>query len=197
MALLLFCLLFVIRRGRTPARARKNRMASHHPSPATSTLTTGHRVGSAAVPRRLSTNPRRCFLSSARKPAAGGSPTAGADTEAPSSRSENAVLKAAWYGSELLGIAASLFRPPPSSPEEGSDADAEGGAVGSLDHAGVVEAIKDDFARSYFVTGMENLSDELTDDHSLVALTNHLFLCFRWFRRESDAESLRGGLRVC
>ncbi|KAF8702550.1 hypothetical protein HU200_032934 [Digitaria exilis] len=131
-------------------------MASHHPSPATSTLTTGHRVGSATVfHRRRETVPRSRLLSRARKPVSGGSPAAGAeDTGTSSSRSENAVLKAAWYGSELLGIAASLFRPPPT--EVGSDGEAEGGggaAGSSLDRAGVVEAIKDDFARSYFVTG--------------------------------------------
>ncbi|RLM66249.1 uncharacterized protein C2845_PM16G17420 [Panicum miliaceum] len=129
-------------------------MALRHSSPATSTLTTGHHGRSAAavvVLRQPTTDPRSRFLLRARKPAAG-SPAAGADTEA-SSRSENAVLKAAWYGSELLGIAASLLRPAPSSPEEGAAGDAEGGEAGALDRAGVVEAIKDDFARSYFVTG--------------------------------------------
>jgi hypothetical protein len=98
----------------------------------------------------------------ARKPSAG-SPAAGADTET-SSRSENAVLKAAWYGSELLGIAASLLRPAPSSTEGEAGGDAEGGAAGALDRAGVVEAIKEDFARSYFVTGLKLLG--WTDERS-------------------------------
>jgi hypothetical protein len=100
----------------------------------------------------------------AQKPAAG-SRGAGAETTSSSSRSENAVLKAAWYGSELLGIAASLFRPapppPPSSPEgdAAGGGDVEGGAAAGtvLDRAGVVEAVKADFARSYFVTGLSLL----------------------------------------
>ncbi|XP_039773633.1 uncharacterized protein LOC120641528 isoform X1 [Panicum virgatum] len=124
-----------------------------HSTPTTSTLTTSHhgRSAAAAVLRRPTTASGSRFLLRARKPAAG-SPAAGADTETPS-RSENAVLKAAWYGSELLGIAASLLRPAPSSPEGEAGGDAEGGAAGALDRAGVVEAIKEDFARSYFVTG--------------------------------------------
>ncbi|KAG6466771.1 hypothetical protein ZIOFF_075421 [Zingiber officinale] len=67
------------------------------------------------------------------------------------SKSENVVLKLAWYGSELLGIAASLFRPsPPTAPAEEISA----GAIGLLTgRAQVAEAIKEDFARSYFVTG--------------------------------------------
>jgi hypothetical protein len=102
----------------------------------------------------------------AQKPDAG-SRGAGAETatSSSSSRSENAVLKAAWYGSELLGIAASLLRPAPSSPQEGDaggggDAEGEAAAVAGaldLDHAGVAEAIKADFARSYFVTGLNLL----------------------------------------
>ncbi|KAJ8450256.1 hypothetical protein Cgig2_033450 [Carnegiea gigantea] len=65
---------------------------------------------------------------------------------------ENVVLKIAWYASELLGIAASLFRSSPSgSIEEGSDLSGDGS--GPLDRAVVVETIKQDFQRSYFVTG--------------------------------------------
>ncbi|XP_062226528.1 uncharacterized protein LOC133924822 isoform X2 [Phragmites australis] len=125
-------------------------MALHHTSPASSALTTGRHGRSAAVVlRRPMADCRSRFRVHAQKPAR--SPGAGAETET-SSRSENAVLKAAWYGSELLGIAASFFRPSPS-PEGGADGDVEGGAAGSLDRTGVVEAIKEDFARSYFVTG--------------------------------------------
>ncbi|RCV35061.1 hypothetical protein SETIT_7G208800v2 [Setaria italica] len=129
-------------------------MALHHSGPATSALTTGHRGSSAAataVLLRPTTESRSRLRLHARKPAAE-SRAAGADTDT-SSRSENAVLKAAWYGSELLGIAASLLRPAPSSTEGDAGGDAKGGAAVSLDHAGVVEAIKDDFERSYFVTG--------------------------------------------
>ncbi|WVZ86834.1 hypothetical protein U9M48_033558 [Paspalum notatum var. saurae] len=129
-------------------------MALHHAGPASSTLATGHHGRSfALVPRRPTTgsrsHPRGVH---AQKPAAGGSRAAGAEAEAASSRSENAVLKAAWYGSELLGIAASLLRPAPSSAEEG-DVAAAAAAAAALDRAGVVEAIKEDFARSYFVSG--------------------------------------------
>ncbi|KAF3340359.1 hypothetical protein FCM35_KLT16130 [Carex littledalei] len=70
-----------------------------------------------------------------------------------SSQSENAVLKVAWYGSELLGIVASFFRPGSSgqmSEESTRDDDEESECVG---RAQVVEAIKEDFERSYFVTG--------------------------------------------
>ncbi|CAN6240587.1 unnamed protein product [Urochloa humidicola] len=125
-------------------------MALQHSSPSTATLTTGHhgRRAAGVFLRRPAAESRSRFRLHARKPAAG-SPAAGADTEA-SSSSENAVLKAAWYGSELLGIAASLLRP---APEGVAGGDAEGDAAGALDSGGVVEAIKEDFARSYFVTG--------------------------------------------
>ncbi|RZS01979.1 hypothetical protein BHM03_00031944 [Ensete ventricosum] len=70
------------------------------------------------------------------------------------SKSENAVLRLAWYGSELLGIAASFFRPSPSAaPSEELRADGSGFATG---RAEVAEAIKEDFARSYFVTAYED-----------------------------------------
>ncbi|XP_020261836.1 uncharacterized protein LOC109837872 [Asparagus officinalis] len=70
--------------------------------------------------------------------------------------SENAVLRAAWYGSEILGIVASFFRsaPPPSSsatPE--IEIETEEGLGSVAGRAQVVEAIKQDFDRSYFVTG--------------------------------------------
>lgn len=143
-------------------------MALQHASPASSTLTAGHHGrSSAAVLRRPLTDSssRLRVHAQSQKPAAG-SRGAGAETTAtPSSGSENAVLKAAWYGSELLGIAASLFRP--ASPEEGagSGGDVEGGAAaGALDRAAVVEAVKADFARSYFVTGLNLLRWTLAND---------------------------------
>ena len=134
-------------------------MALQHAGPASSTLTTGrHGRSAAAVLRRPPAGSRSRLRAHAQKPDAG-SRGAGAETatSSSSSRSENAVLKAAWYGSELLGIAASLLRPAPSSPQEGDaggggDAEGEAAAVAGaldLDHAGVAEAIKADFARSY------------------------------------------------
>ncbi|KAF5946282.1 hypothetical protein HYC85_016510 [Camellia sinensis] len=71
------------------------------------------------------------------------------------SEPKNVLLKMAWYGSELLGIAASFVRSPPSNVEGSS-----GGVVelavdglGTLDRNVVVDTIKEDFQRSYFVTG--------------------------------------------
>eukprot|EP00262_Sarcandra_glabra_P010533 TRINITY_DN25823_c0_g1_i1.p1 TRINITY_DN25823_c0_g1~~TRINITY_DN25823_c0_g1_i1.p1 ORF type:complete len:240 (+),score=24.68 TRINITY_DN25823_c0_g1_i1:74-793(+) len=75
------------------------------------------------------------------------------------SKSDNALLKLAWYGSELLGIAASIFR---SSPSTAGAPDRElglaGDGSGAIDRAQVVETIKEDFQRSYFVTGNLTLS---------------------------------------
>ncbi|KAL1329061.1 hypothetical protein HN51_046218 [Arachis hypogaea] len=58
----------------------------------------------------------------------------------------NALLKVAWYGSELLGIAASALKP--SSNEKAPQRLLE-----SIDRDAVVDTIKQDFQRSYFVTG--------------------------------------------
>lgn len=111
-------------------------------------------LGSGGVPRRRSPPEPRGVRRCAAKP---GEPEgAGAG-----SRPENAVLRAAWYGSELLGIAASLFRPPPpppppEAPQELDDTgDGDGFGLGTMSRARVIEAIKDDFERSYFVTGFE------------------------------------------
>ncbi|KAL8263473.1 hypothetical protein R6Q59_021603 [Mikania micrantha] len=56
----------------------------------------------------------------------------------------NLLLKTAWYGSELLGIAASFFRSPEKLVER---------EVAEVDREIIVEIIKGDFQRSYFVTG--------------------------------------------
>ncbi|XP_077248238.1 nuclear transport factor 2 (NTF2) family protein isoform X2 [Tasmannia lanceolata] len=68
------------------------------------------------------------------------------------SQSNNLLLKMAWYSSELLGIAASVLRPPPRSSDREVEVSVDDGS-GVLDRAQVVEAIKEDFQRSYFVTG--------------------------------------------
>lgn len=67
---------------------------------------------------------------------------------------ENVLLKVAWYGSELLGIAASYLRSP-SKVEEAAQKDLKLALDGSgaVDRTAVVQTIKDDFERSYFVTG--------------------------------------------
>nr|XP_009400732.1 PREDICTED: uncharacterized protein LOC103984889 isoform X1 [Musa acuminata subsp. malaccensis]XP_018681896.1 PREDICTED: uncharacterized protein LOC103984889 isoform X1 [Musa acuminata subsp. malaccensis] len=95
------------------------------------------------------------------------------------SRSENAVLRLAWYGSELLGIAASLFRPSPSAaPSEELRADGLGFAAGQAE---VAEAIKEDFDRSYFVTG--NLTLEAYEDDCEFADPAGSFRGLRRFKR--------------
>lgn len=73
------------------------------------------------------------------------------------SEPENLILKAAWYGSELLGIAASYIRRSPpetvaAPPQETAELAVDGSGV--IDRASVVETIKGDFQRSYFVTGL-------------------------------------------
>lgn len=60
----------------------------------------------------------------------------------------NAFLKVAWYGSELLGIAASVFR---SSTDEETSPQR---FLETIDRASVVDTIKQDFQSSYFVTGL-------------------------------------------
>ncbi|PNY06525.1 hypothetical protein L195_g002994 [Trifolium pratense] len=60
----------------------------------------------------------------------------------------NAFLKVAWYSSELLGIAASVFRS-----SSGEDEASPLRLLETIDRASVVDTIKQDFERSYFVTG--------------------------------------------
>ncbi|KAJ7962452.1 Nuclear transport factor 2 (NTF2) family protein [Quillaja saponaria] len=69
------------------------------------------------------------------------------------SRPQNALLKVAWYSSELLGIAASLFRSPPNEKAPERALELAGDGSGAVDRAIVVGTIKEDFERSYFVTG--------------------------------------------
>ncbi|XP_057805680.1 uncharacterized protein LOC131020706 [Salvia miltiorrhiza] len=75
---------------------------------------------------------------------------------------ENVLLKIAWYGSEFLGIAASLLRSPPESADSGADVELCADGLGKIDRAAVVERIKQDFDRSYFVTG--NLTADAYED---------------------------------
>ncbi|KAL9666823.1 hypothetical protein QQ045_001165 [Rhodiola kirilowii] len=76
-------------------------------------------------------------------------------SDAKTSESENIVLKVAWYNSELLGIPASVFRSSQNmiikSPASATTGGNEVPLV--LDQETVVKNIKDDFSRSYFVTG--------------------------------------------
>ncbi|PSS24266.1 Coiled-coil domain-containing protein [Actinidia chinensis var. chinensis] len=83
----------------------------------------------------------------------GDNPTSSTSTKSDSEPEKNVLLKMAWYSSELLGIAASFFRSP--SNVEASDRDLKLAveASGAVDRALVVGTIKEDFERSYFVTG--------------------------------------------
>ncbi|GFP94631.1 hypothetical protein PHJA_001607500 [Phtheirospermum japonicum] len=69
------------------------------------------------------------------------------------SEPENALLKIAWYGSEFLGIAASILRSPAKAEDGGAGVELAVDGLGKIDRAAVVETIKEDFRRSYFVTG--------------------------------------------
>ncbi|KAJ0803351.1 putative NTF2-like domain superfamily protein [Helianthus annuus] len=71
---------------------------------------------------------------------------------------ENLLLKTAWYGSELLGIAASFFRPSPPPVVEGRSREDV-----VIERAVLVETIKGDYQRSYFVTGALTL--DAYEDH--------------------------------
>lgn len=82
--------------------------------------------------------------------------TSSSSTTRKSSEPENALLKVAWYGSELLGIAASFFRS--SGNAEASILELAIDGEGAIHRALVVETIKNDFERSYFVTGFLKLN---------------------------------------
>lgn len=69
------------------------------------------------------------------------------------SEPENVLLKIAWYGSEFLGVAASLLRSPEKVRDAGASVELSVDESGKIDRAAVVGTIKEDFDRSYFVTG--------------------------------------------
>ncbi|XP_044502003.1 uncharacterized protein LOC123223016 isoform X2 [Mangifera indica] len=69
------------------------------------------------------------------------------------SEPQNALLKIAWYGSELLGIAASFLRSPSNVEPRENDIKLAIDGSKFVDREIVVETIKRDFERSYFVTG--------------------------------------------
>ncbi|XP_011628905.1 uncharacterized protein LOC18424121 isoform X2 [Amborella trichopoda] len=83
------------------------------------------------------------LLCSAKKPVSsdGGDP-----------RASNLLLQLAWYGSELIGIAASFFRPSKNGDFD-RNLELAGNIEGNLSREAVVDCIKEDFQRSYFVTG--------------------------------------------
>lgn len=83
----------------------------------------------------------------------GGNPTSNSSTKQ-DSEPQNALLKVAWYGSEILGIAASVFRSPSNEEAPERALELSGDGSGAVDRAAVVASIKEDFERSYFVTGL-------------------------------------------
>ncbi|KAF8412195.1 hypothetical protein HHK36_000156 [Tetracentron sinense] len=76
-------------------------------------------------------------------------------TNRDSESDQKALLKIAWYGSELLGIAASFLRSPSKleAPDRVRELELAGDGSGVVDRSQVVETIKEDFQQSYFVTG--------------------------------------------
>ncbi|XP_047315611.1 uncharacterized protein LOC124919420 isoform X2 [Impatiens glandulifera] len=94
---------------------------------------------------------------------------------------KNVLLKAAWYSSELLGIAASILRSPPSvnvsNPSPKFIPDEEG----AISRVAVVETIKEDFQRSYFVTG--NLTLDAYEEECEFADPAGSFRGLRRFKR--------------
>nr|XP_027108421.1 uncharacterized protein LOC113728112 isoform X4 [Coffea arabica]XP_027115276.1 uncharacterized protein LOC113733227 isoform X4 [Coffea arabica] len=95
------------------------------------------------------------------------------------SEPENLLLKMAWYGSELLGIAASFVRPPKNVEAPQGTSELALDRSGITDRNSIVEAIKDDFQRSYFVTdpagsfkGLRRFKRNCTTFGSLLAQSN-------------------------
>ncbi|KAF7826105.1 Nuclear transport factor 2 family protein [Senna tora] len=82
----------------------------------------------------------------------GGNPTSNSSTKQ-ESEPQNVLLKVAWYSSELLGIAASAFRSPPKVEAPERAIELAGDGSGAIHRNAVVATIKEDFERSYFVTG--------------------------------------------
>uniref|UniRef100_A0A803NXD6 CAAX prenyl protease 1 homolog n=1 Tax=Cannabis sativa TaxID=3483 RepID=A0A803NXD6_CANSA len=119
------------------------------------------------------TNPRRSLL---RTRCAGENPPSNSATEP-----ENALLKVAWNASELLGIATSFFRSP-NNAEAGEVAlELARDASGLVDRAAIVKTIKEDFERSYFVTG--NLTLDAYEDDCEFADPASSFKGLRRFKR--------------
>lgn len=155
-------------------------MALLHPAPASPLPAGHHRQNTGVLLQRPS---RLRFRLNAQKPG----PTSPRTGTPSGSESDNVILKAAWYGSEALGIAASFFRPP--SPEADAGAADDGASESQpVGRAQVAEAIKDDFARSYFVTGQELSSTRLY--YCTFAV------CLRSYCREPHARGVRRRLRV-
>ncbi|KAI3846808.1 hypothetical protein MKW92_001707 [Papaver armeniacum] len=104
-------------------------------------------------------------------------------TSSPNDSDKNVFLKLAWYGSELLGIAASYLREPPSSETRDNSPElvGEDESGGVIERAQVVKTIKEDFERSYFVTG--NLTLDAYEEECEFADPASSFKGLRRFKR--------------
>ncbi|XP_026379810.1 uncharacterized protein LOC113274631 [Papaver somniferum] len=104
-------------------------------------------------------------------------------TSSPNDSDKNVFLKLAWYGSELLGIAASFLRQPPSSEVQKNEVELIGNdeSGGVIERDQVVKTIKQDFERSYFVTG--NLTLDAYEEECEFADPASSFKGLRRFKR--------------
>lgn len=71
-------------------------------------------------------------------------------TKTPPTADASPLVKAAWYGSEAFGKLVAAFRPPGSLEVEEDEQEIFDGPLARKD---VVELIRKDYDRSYFVTG--------------------------------------------
>ncbi|KAF3441566.1 hypothetical protein FNV43_RR15480 [Rhamnella rubrinervis] len=120
-------------------------------------------------------NPRHRFF---RLCCSGENPPANNSSTGRESEPTNAVLKLAWYGSELLGIATSFFRKT-EAPDELRELATDGS--GAVDRTVLVQTIKQDFERSYFVTG--NLTLDAYEEDCEFADPASSFKGLRRFKR--------------
>lgn len=112
---------------------------------------------------------------------------------------ENVLLKIAWYGSELLGIAASVFRSPASPPPPtltGFEVPVD--CSGRVVRVAVVDSIKQDFKRSYFVTGQWKKHNPNQDSGSVFCLffLNRIFFSQGTWRRRFMRRSVNLLIRL-
>ncbi|KAF9620640.1 hypothetical protein IFM89_013666, partial [Coptis chinensis] len=80
--------------------------------------------------------------------------TSSSSTNEDSESNKNVLITLAWYSSELLGITTSFFWSPTSNVEaQDRVVELDGDRSYIVDCAQVMENIKEDFERSYFITG--------------------------------------------
>ncbi|KAL3517205.1 hypothetical protein ACH5RR_024107 [Cinchona calisaya] len=102
-------------------------------------------------------------------------------TSTQESEPENLLLKMAWYGSELLGIAASFVRSPKNVGIPQVKSELVVYESGLTDRNTIATTIQDDFRRSYFVTG--NLTPDAYEEDCEFADPASSFRGLRRFKR--------------